>query len=61
MAGMQMNINTVETATNIAECIKICKLHHETVLDNHLQQPKESSIKEWPENIDNILQNLRPY
>ena len=61
IAGTQVNVNTVETATNILECLMICKLQHKTALDNHLQQLKECIRKEWPENKDNIAENLRPY
>ena len=58
---MQVNVNTVETATNIPEYMTIHELQHETALDNHLQQLKEHIIKRWPENRDNIPQNLKPY
>ena len=61
IAGMQVNINSVETATNIPECMLIYELQHETDLDNHLQQLKECIIKGWPEKKDNITQNFRPY
>ena len=61
IAGMQVNINTVETATNIPKCMRICELQHKTALDNHLQQMKEYIIKELLENKDNIAQNLRSY
>ena len=43
-----MNVNTVETATNIAECMMIYKLQHETAKDNHLQQLKECIVQGWP-------------
>ena len=55
---MQVNIDTVETATNIPE---IHELQHETAPDNHLKQLKEHVIKGWQENKDNIALNLRPY
>ena len=57
---MQVDINTLETAMNTPECMMICELQHQTALDNHLQQLKECIIKGWPENKDNIAQNLRP-
>ena len=61
IAGMQVNVNIVETTTNIPEFMTILELQHETALDNHLQQLKEGIIKGWPENKDNLPQNLRPY
>ena len=36
IASMQVKVNTVETATNIPECMMIYELQHETPLDNHL-------------------------
>ena len=58
---MQVNMNTVEAATKIPECMTICELQHETALDNHLLQLKECITKGWTENKDNMPQNLRPY
>ena len=46
IAGMQMNVNTVEMAKTIIECVMICELQHETGLDNHLQQVKNASLKD---------------
>ena len=39
--GMQVNVNNIETSTNISECIMIHELQHETDQENHLQQLKE--------------------
>ena len=39
----------------------VCELQQETAIDNHLHQLKECIIKGWPQNKDNIAQNLRPY
>ena len=61
IAGIQVNINTIETATNIPECMMIYELQHETATDNHLQQLKEFITKGWPEMKDNTVQNLRLY
>ena len=49
IAGMQVNINNIETSTDIPECIIIHDLQHETDQDNHFQQLKECIIKGWPE------------
>ena len=61
ITGMQVNIGTVETATNIPEYMMIHELQHKTAIANHLQQLKEHIIKRWPENKDFAAQNLRPY
>ena len=39
----------------------IHELQQETALDSYSKQWKECIIKGWPENKDNIPQNLRPY
>ena len=57
---MQVNIKTVETATNIPECMMIHELQHETALDNHLQQLEGMYHKRQEEKQD-IPQNLWPY
>ena len=61
IAGIQVNIDTVETAINIPECMMIHELQHKTAIDIHLQKLKEYIIKGWPENIDNVTKNLRSY
>ena len=60
IVGMQVNVNSVETTTNIP-CLTIHELHHKMALDNTLQQLKECIIKGLPENKENMSQNLRPY
>ena len=56
---MQVNINNIETSTNIPECMTIHELQHETDQDNHLQQLKECIMKGWLESKDSIAKNLR--
>ena len=38
IAGMQGNVNTVETATNIPEYMMIHELQNTAAVDNHLQK-----------------------
>ena len=58
---MQVNIKTIETTTNIQQCMSMCELQQESSWDNHLQQLKEQIIKGWPENKDHMAQNFRLY
>ena len=51
---MQVNINTIQTTTNIPECISIHELQKATLEDNHLQQLKEQVIRGRPEYRDHI-------
>ena len=42
--GMQLNINAIQTSTNISDCMKIHKLQQTTSQDEHLQSLKEHII-----------------
>ena len=59
--GMQLNINAMQATTNIPDCMTIHELQHVTSQDEHLQQLKEHIIQGWPENRDQIPQDLRMY
>ena len=48
--GMQVNINAIQTITNIPDCLTIQELQQATSQDGHQQQIKEHIIKGWPEN-----------
>ena len=58
---MQVNIDAIQTTTNIPDCMTKHKLQKETSQDEHLQQLKEHNIKGWPEKIDHIPQDIRTY
>ena len=58
---MQVNINTIQTTTNIPECRMIHELQQATLQDNHLKQLKEHIIRGMQDNKDHIEQNLRLY
>ena len=47
---MLLNIVTVQTTTNIPDCMKICKLQQATSQDECLPCLKEHIIQGWPEN-----------
>ena len=58
---MQININTIQTTTNIPECMTIHELQHATSQKEHLQHLKDYVIQGWPESRDQIQQDMRPY
>ena len=58
---MQVNINTIQTAMKIPECMMIHELQQAMSQDNHLKQLKEQIIRRWSEDKDHITPNLRPY
>ena len=61
ITGMQLNVDVIQTTTNIPDCMMIQQLQQATSQDNHLQHLKDYIIRGWPENRDQITQNLQPY
>ena len=59
--GMQLNIDAIQTMTNIPDCMTIQQLQHATSQANHLQQLRGYIIRGWPENKDQIPQDKQTY
>ena len=59
--GMQLNIDVIQTMTNIPDCITIQQLQQATSQDDHLQQLKGYIIRSWPESKDQIPQEIQTY
>ena len=59
--GMQLNIYPMQTTTNISDCMTLHEHQQATSQGEHLQQLKELIIKGWPENKDQIPQEIRAY
>ena len=59
--GMLLNIDTIQTMTNIPDCMTIQQLQQGTSQDDHLQQLKCYIIRGWPENKDQIPQDMQTY
>ena len=58
---MQLNMDAIQTTTNIPDCMAIQELQQANSQDEHLQQLKEHIIKGWPENKDQIPQDMTMY
>ena len=56
--GMQLNIDAIQTTTNIPDCMTIHKLKQAMSQDEHLQCLKEYIIKGWLERRDQIPQDI---
>ena len=56
---MQLNIDGIQTTTNIPVNMTIQDLQQAMSQDEHLQQLKEHIIRSWPENGDQIPQSKR--
>ena len=58
---MQFNIDTIQATTNIPDCMTIHELQQAKSQDEHLLCLKEHIIQGWPENRDQIPQDMRTY
>ena len=52
ITGLQLNIDAIETVTNITDCMTIQQLQQATSQDDHLQHLKDYIIRAWPEKKD---------
>ena len=52
--GMQLNVDVIQTTTNIPDCITIHQIQQATSQDQHLQKLEDYIIKGGPENKDQI-------
>ena len=52
MPEMQLNIDAIQTTTNIPDCMMKQQLQQATSQDDHLQQLKDYTIRGWPEEKD---------
>ena len=58
---MQLNIDAIQTNNDIPGWMTIHKLQQATPQDEHPQHLKEHIIQGWPENRDQISQDMRTY
>ena len=58
---MQLNIDTTQTTTNIPDCMKLHELQCTASEDERLQYLIEDILQGWPENRDQIPQDMRTY
>ena len=56
--GKQLHIDTIQTTTNIPDGITVQQFQQVTSQDDHLQHLKEYIIRGWPENKDQIPQDI---
>ena len=49
---MQLNVDVIQTNTNISDCMTIQQLQQATSQDDHQQQLKDYIIRGWPKNKD---------
>ena len=61
MWDMDVRVDTIQSATDIPECISISQVQQTMVQDEHLQCLKNIIIAGWPSTKDQLLLDIRPY
>ena len=57
---MDIRVHTIQSTTDIPECISISQIQHTRVQDKHLQHLKSIIITGWP-STDKLHIEIRPY
>ena len=58
---MNIRVDTIQSMTDIQECMSISQIQQKTVQDEHLQCLKNIIISGWPTTKDQLHINIRPY
>ena len=58
---MKVNVDTIQIVTNIPDCMSIKQQQQAASQDDYLQQLKGYIIIGWPENKDQMPQDMRTY
>ena len=61
MKGMDVQVDAIQNATDMPECISVAEIQHALSQDNHLHQLKNLIIAGWPDAKDELHTDLRPY
>ena len=59
--GMEIQVDMIQTMTDMPECVSMAEIQQASSLDNHLQQLKGIIISGWPDSRDELHMNLQPY
>ena len=59
--GMDVQVDAIQSATDMPECISMAEIQQVSSLDDHLQQVKCFIIAGWPDTKDKLHAGLRPY
>ena len=58
---MDVQVDAIQTVTDMPECVSVAEIQHASSLDNHLQQLKGIIITGWPDSRDELHAELQPY
>ena len=59
--GMEVQVDIMQTATDMSECLSMTELQQASSQDDHLPKIKNSIIAGWPDSKDKINAELKPY
>ena len=59
--GMGMQVNMIQTVTDMPECVSMAEIQQASSLNNHLQQLKGTIISGWSDSRDKLHMDLQPY
>ena len=58
---MDINIDAIQSATDIPECVSMAQIQQASTQDDHLQCLKSFIITGWPSTKDELHADLKPY
>ena len=58
---MDINIDAIQSVTDIPECMSMAKIQQASAQDDHLQCLKGFIITGWPSTKDELHADLKPY
>ena len=58
---MEIQVDAIQTATDMPECLSMTELQQASSQDDHLQKLKNIIIAGWPVSKDEINAELKPY
>ena len=58
---MEIQVDAIQTATDMPECVSMAEIQQTSSLNNHLQQLKGIIISGWPDSRDELHVDLQPY
>ena len=59
--GMDIQMDAIQTAMDMPDCVSVAEIQQASSLDNHLQQLKGIIITGWPDSRDVLHADLQPY
>ena len=59
--GMDVQVDMIQTTTDMPECVSMAEIQQASSLDNHLEQLKGVIITGWPDSRDEPHVDLQPY